>query len=273
MLKICENCGIEFKTPRSTIKYCNKDCYHSFPKSNTTRKRMSKSGKGKPKPIGFGDKISKAVSGKPKPWMQGENNPNYGGKIINKPDVKNKYLAAVKKRGLPWSEDNKKAHSIKMLGDSNWMRGRKHSKETIEKITNTKIEQLKQGLVKFGGHKISKPERDIANELNSIGIEFKSQFHINGLPYTYDFHILNTNIIIEFQGDYWHANPIKYKSGQFIKIQRVGKKLVDDIWARDLLKKESANKFGYNVIQIWQNDYKNFGFQYIIDKLKENGYK
>jgi G:T-mismatch repair DNA endonuclease (very short patch repair protein) len=234
---------------------------------------MSVASKGKKKSIQHCLNISLGTKGKPKEWARGEKNINYGGKIINRLDVKEKYLASVKKRGLAWSEEDKKRQSIKMLGESNKMRGKNHSDETKSKLRENRNNLLRNGLVKFGGHKISKPEKEIASHLEKLNIKFKPQYHIEGLPYTYDFFILDTNIIIEFQGDYWHCNPLKYKSGQLVKFQRLGEKLVDDVWKKDSLKKELARSKGFVVIQIWQSDYNKYGIDFIINKMKENGFK
>lgn len=272
MLKICQNCKIEFKSPRKSIKYCSTLCYSSFPKSQDTKEKISKSNK-KPKPAGFGEKVSNGTKNKPKPWIKGEKNPNYGKKLKDNPEIYNKFRDAVKKRGQVWTDEHKKAHSDLMKTDVNWMKGKEHSIETKLKIKKIKDYQYKNGLVKFGGHKISKPEKEISEHFNNFNIEHKQQYHIKGLPYTYDFFILNTNIIIEFQGDYWHCNPLKYKSGQYVKFQRIGERLVDDVWARDKTKKDLAEELGYIVIQIWQNDYNKYGINFIIDKLKENGWK
>ena len=58
--------------------------------------------------------------------------------------------------------------------------------------------------------------------------------------------------IIEFYGDYWHANPNKYKPGDYIR-----KKLVEDIWKNDNNKVLSLNEVGYSVLIVWEFDCKN----------------
>jgi len=67
----------------------------------------------------------------------------------------------------------------------------------------------------------------------------------------YDAHIIGTNILVEINGDYWHANPMIYCSGDIISYPG-GKILVDEIWQRDIHKKELAEAYGYKVITIWE---------------------
>lgn len=69
--------------------------------------------------------------------------------------------------------------------------------------------------------------------------------------YAYDFCYKNK--IIEFNGDYWHCNPRKYKSNYINKTTKISAK---EIWERDEEKKKIANKFGYEVHYVWEMDYK-----------------
>jgi hypothetical protein len=65
--------------------------------------------------------------------------------------------------------------------------------------------------------------------------------------------LINNNIIIECYGDYWHCNPDIFNSNYYHKQIR---KTAKEIW---LIDKERVNILvnnGYNVIIIWENDYK-----------------
>lgn len=228
---------------------------------------MSAASKGRPKSEHMKKALSVATTGKPKPWVKGEKNPNYNGAFTSLPEVKEKFLAAVKLRGQPWTEAHKKMHSEKMKGASNAMRGKKHTKETKEKLSAVISLQYKNGMRKFSSNKISKMERDIAHHLKNDGYEITTQYHIDGIPYWYDFYFPKYNLILEFNGDYWHANPRIYKSGTFINLNGVTK-LVDDIWKRDSDKKEAAIMAGYNILYVWASEYKKFGYDYIRNIIK-----
>ena len=58
-------------------------------------------------------------------------------------------------------------------------------------------------------------------------------------------------LIIEFYGDFWHANPDKYKTGDKIKGNTV-----EGIWAKDRQRVSALEALGYQVIVIWESDYK-----------------
>lgn len=251
MEKICKTCGKKFVARKERI-YCSLDCYFD-------------DYKGKPKPIGFGEKISKALKGRPKPYMRGSKNPNYGNVLQSKPEARKKFLIEVKKRGQPWTKKHREEHSKRMLGPTNKMRGRHHTKETREKISRIKKEQYASGSVKIREYKRSKAELEIEKFLISKGIKFKAQYHIRGNPYTYDFYFPDHNLLLEYQGDYWHANPKKYSSNEYINIQGSGPTLVKDIWNRDEHKKRLAENRGYIVLYIWENNYRKYG----IDCIKE----
>lgn len=250
MIKICPNCNKEFRAPRKTTKFCGKICYSTFPVSNETRNKMSASGLGKSKPDGFGEKISKSTKDKPKPWLSGENNPNYGGKAVNLENLR----IAAKKRGLAWSEETKNNHSKKMLGDSNWMRGKTHSIETIDKIKETIKNKYIDGEFSSFTKSISKAERELHNFLSEKKIIFISQFIIHGNTHRYDIYIPHINLIIEYYGDYWHGNPAIYELNKLLG-RGTNKYLASDKWKCDEIDKKFALSNGYDIEIIWEHDF------------------
>jgi hypothetical protein len=66
------------------------------------------------------------------------------------------------------------------------------------------------------------------------------------------YDIKHKNCIIEFNGDYWHANPKQYNETDHIR-----GKLVKDIWNFDAKKIHLAKNLGYKVLVIWESDYIN----------------
>jgi hypothetical protein len=65
------------------------------------------------------------------------------------------------------------------------------------------------------------------------------------------FDIKHKNCIIEFNGDYWHANPKLFLPEAVIR----GKKAMD-IWARDELKLQTAKELGFRTFVVWESDFK-----------------
>lgn len=104
---------------------------------------------------------------------------------------------------------------------------------------------------------ISAAEKEIKKTLEDYEYVVESQFRIGSLKY--DLFIRDKNILIEYNGDYWHCNPYKYKSDYFNKKKQLFAK---DIWNHDLKKKELAEKNGYKLFIIWERDF-------IFNKEKE----
>lgn len=263
-MKICPTCLLEFE---KRTKYCSQKCYFSAPKSEETKAKMSAASKGKPKSISMREALSKATTGKPKVHLRGKANPNYDGKYSSDPEVHERFLEAVSARGQAWDDEQRKAHSLRMLGDCNVMRGKEHTPEFKLRMSEVKKRRYRDGIVKVSLSKISKAEKEIAEFFIENKWDIKQQFHIPGVPYWYDFYLPSHNLIIEYQGDYWHANPNKYSSGTFIRILKRGPVLVDDIWARDEQKREAAIQAGYKVAYIWESEYKKLGLETVIEFL------
>jgi hypothetical protein len=81
----------------------------------------------------------------------------------------------------------------------------------------------------------------------------EKRLRIDGKSYIYDFCYKNK--IIEFNGDFWHANPSIYESSN--EINNFLKLSVEQIWEKDKIKNNFAKNKGYDVLVIWERDYKN----------------
>ena len=69
-----------------------------------------------------------------------------------------------------------------------------------------------------------------------------------------DIFLLNYNIVIECNGDYWHCNPEIYVEDYFHKKVR---KYAKEIWTFDQNKINSLNNLGYIVIVLWEYNWNN----------------
>jgi len=70
--------------------------------------------------------------------------------------------------------------------------------------------------------------------------------------YSLDFFDSSTNKCIEFNGDYFHANPELYDSDDYISLIRRHAK---DIWQRDQERLDFLRKNNIQVLSIWESDY------------------
>jgi hypothetical protein len=74
-----------------------------------------------------------------------------------------------------------------------------------------------------------------------------------GNVYKYDLTFPNSKKIIEFNGDFWHANPILFEAEYLNKPKKMK---ANQIWEYDLTKKKAAEDNGYIVFVVWERDYR-----------------
>jgi hypothetical protein len=77
-----------------------------------------------------------------------------------------------------------------------------------------------------------------------------------------DVLIKDFNFVIEYYGDYWHANPNKYKADDIVHHNKTAK----EIWDRDSFRLDLLKTNGYTVHVVWQSDYKK-NKECILEKL------
>ena len=66
------------------------------------------------------------------------------------------------------------------------------------------------------------------------------------------YDIKHKNKIVEFNGDYWHANPLVYLSDSIMR----GGKLASEIHERDRRKIKTATDHGLQVLVVWELDFR-----------------
>jgi hypothetical protein len=71
--------------------------------------------------------------------------------------------------------------------------------------------------------------------------------------YKYDICDTVNRHIIEFNGDYWHCNPKKFKESYYHTIKKM---TASQIWDYDTRKKELAESYGYRYLIVWESDYR-----------------
>lgn len=91
--------------------------------------------------------------------------------------------------------------------------------------------------------------------LNELDISYTRQFHLKHDRHPYDFFLCGSKIIIEINGNYWHANHKYYKEDDVIKY--LGKSIsAKEIWERDKRHIDKAENMGYKVLVFWEDDFK-----------------
>lgn len=84
--------------------------------------------------------------------------------------------------------------------------------------------------------------------------------------YFYDICIPEKRKIIEVNGDFWHANPLKYKPDDMMPFPGDKNLTARDVWNKDLLKKQLAEKYNYDILYIWEYEFNNIDL--VISKIK-----
>lgn len=180
-----------------------------------------------------------------------------------------------------------------VIGEKNGFYGKKHSKKTINQISKSRAgkclgndnsmfhkknrikvskglkkrwlsgeleplrkqlselmsEKHKTGVIK--GYNRSKAEDEIINQLSKLGIECIPSYNISGK--IFDIYVPKFNLLIEYNGDYWHCNPKKYNE-DYLHIKK--NKLAKEIWLYDKNKLDLSSSLGYINEVIWESDYK-----------------
>jgi len=159
------------------------------------------------------------------------------------------------------------------MGEGNPFFGKKHNKESIKKISNSRtgkgigdkngmfkkenrdkignklIERIKINPIKYS--KVSKLELSLLKMVSKQYPDAIGSYNVD--RYICDIFIPSLNLIIEFNGDYWHCNPNKYDKDYYHIIKQKKSK---DIWEEDRIRVDNIKKNGYNLEVIWECDLK-----------------
>lgn len=195
--------------------------------------------------------IKKAINKKTlclKCSTSGENNPFFGKKHTSQTKKKISKSRKGKCCGInnPMNDPIKREKISDKLKEK-YKNGELDSLKDIQK--KTMIQSRINGKLKNAP--VSKLEIEIQNKLKEKNIDFEPQFKINTKPF--DFFIKKYNLLVEFNGDYFHANPEKYEANYLNKKKKM---FAWELWKIDEIKKQEAIENGYNFLTIWESDYK-----------------
>ena len=156
-----------------------------------------------------------------------------------------------------------KSKTGQYTGDKNHMKQEKYrqmSKDIMRSnwdngILNRKVisEQMKQ-TQRSGKIKsviTSKREKEIVKEIKQLGYNPIHSYRVDSK--ICDVYIPSLNLIIEYFGDYWHCNPKKYESDFFNKKKG---KFAWELWDYDKKKIDLIKSYGYNLEVVWEGDLK-----------------
>lgn len=121
-----------------------------------------------------------------------------------------------------------------------WNKGKHgiYSNDTIERIREGVRRSQARGVYKKTGIEIR-----MESLLNELQIPFKYSVIIGKRQY--DFQILNCNLLIECDGDYWHGNPARYQKLNEMQIFK----------HKDAaIKNRIAKENGFEILRFWETD-------------------
>lgn len=136
----------------------------------------------------------------------------------------------------------------------------------LEKYGKTTAKIMLDSLKNSKGTSI---EVKIGSLLIENNIKFETQYEViyDDTYKLYDFYLIEYNLLIEADGDYWHGNPIKFNKESLNEVQ------INNI-ENDNLKNEIAKKNGYNLIRFWETDIKKKNFKFkLFNEIKKYGKK
>lgn len=179
-----------------------------------------------------------------------------------------------KKHTKETKEQISKSRKGKATGDKNAMANAEHKKKTTEAIrkkwTNGEMEHVRKifsetlkktrKLGKIKSVIRSKIEKVIIKEIKNLGYNVEHSLRVE--TKIYDIYIPKLNLVIEFNGDYWHCNPKKYNPDYYHQVKQ---KTAKELWEYDKNKIDLIKEKGYNLEVVWESDYKSD--KTIINKL------
>jgi hypothetical protein len=177
----------------------------------------------------------------------------YLAKGLNEDDAK----AALTKRQTTFSlekciEKYGQAEGLKRWQDrqEKWQRNllsKSHSEQ--ERINNAKMR--KSGM-------ISKIARSLFQAIDIPGARWADsggEVMIKKADKSYMVDYVLGNKAIEFNGDFWHANPKKFAADDIVKFGPNRTSVAKEIWEKDAIK-NNIIKNNYSLLVVWESDYK-----------------
>jgi len=227
--KSCPYCNKTFITRPRYVTYCSSYCKNpnNRPGHTPWNKGIKLSEEQKAKQNTSGLKKGHGWNkGLPNPAarerMTGEKNPNWNGGV---------------------NKQRQKDGSLSRPGELNGMYGRNHSEESKEKIRLAKLKNYEDGIYKSK----SAGECELAEHLMRQFPDLVWQYIIPNYYRVYDFYIPSLNLIIEYDGDYWHREE-KYHN-------------------KDYKDTTYAIKEGYQIFRYWESTIKEIGVDNILEDI------
>lgn len=226
----CGYCNSTFETKRRFLTFCSTKC-----KNPINRGELVPWNKGIKYTEEQKNKINMEGLKLGRGWSKGI--PNVRQSIKWKAEGNPNFKGAVNKI-------RKEKGTLSCPGERNGMYGKNHTNESKEKMREAKLKNYLDGIYKY----ISKGECIFAENLKDAFPDLVWQFKIKYHNRAYDFFIPSLNLIVEYDGDYWHRE--------------------DKYLDKDFADSEFAKNQGYNIYRYWESTIKEKGMDTILQDIK-----
>lgn len=205
--------------------------------------------------------------------IQKKNSIKHAEKIKPEHSIFNKEYWVIKKGYTDIDAVNKVSKiQSEMSSRSKKYFGKKSTVERNEKISKSlKKHILNVGVDKWTSHfgtfngGVSKTEMEFFEQIKkSTNLDLIANFPIGN----YIVDILYDKKIIEFNGDFWHANPLLYKGTDIVNIPNTNGILAESIWKKDYYRIDYLIRMGYDVMVVWESEW-NTQREICIEKIKK----
>lgn len=148
-----------------------------------------------------------------------------------------------------------KKTKLERYGDEQYNNMNKHIKTMMDKYGVPYATYLNQ--TQSNGKTISKGQRRLFEKIKEKYSDTQLEYYLEDVSKSVDIYIPSKNMIVEYFGDYWHCNPIKYdKTYYHTQVH----KTAEEIWKFDNERIDEFTKNGYVVKIIWESELKSNNF-------------
>lgn len=118
--------------------------------------------------------------------------------------------------------------------------------EHLEKLKRCAFERSRSS-----GRFNTKIQRIVNQILDKHGIEYEREHVIRF--YSVDNYLIDSGLIIEVMGDYWHASPLKYNENMYLLNSTQQRGILTDKQKKTYIRTHC----GVNILYLWENDIEN----------------
>lgn len=273
--RVCKRCNREFEA-KTAKRFCGLECFSAHRKAYGRRHIESRKVERKCRQCGgsyrrvyekqgfcsiaCGSKwnIEHGVS---KPWTQSQLGKRSGRDVPCVECGKTCYIVEHQfDQDLHFCNKKCKGRHFSQVfsGSGNPMFGRKLSELSLAKQKRTLLQNhgVTNAFFLSKHRTVSKAQQEILDHLSgsvpAAGFEGERFFHSGTYRYFIDIFSETAKMVVEFNGDYWHCNPLTY-SGSFFHPKK--RKTAEEIWRTDAERTHVLSQKGYRVFSVWENEY------------------